>query len=84
MSNMDDASKSEVTDESREPTAAPPVDKKHVRDILVEENSHRRKKEAQVFSWSSSVLGGIIGGTVALTGALILFAVTALGAIWPR
>jgi hypothetical protein len=40
---------------------------KYTRDVLAKEIAHRGERREQTFSWASSLLIAIIGGTVALT-----------------
>jgi hypothetical protein len=38
-----------------------------VRDLLDKEITYRRERREQIFTWASSLLVAIIGGTIALT-----------------
>jgi hypothetical protein len=40
---------------------------KFVRDLLANEIAYRRERREQIFTWASTVLIAIIGGTIALT-----------------
>jgi uncharacterized membrane protein len=40
---------------------------KYIRDVLAKEITYKRERREQIFSWASSLLVAIIGGTIALT-----------------
>ena len=49
-------------------TAEDPIERaKYIRDALATEIAHRRQRRQQIFSWASSLLVAITGGTIALT-----------------
>ena len=48
--------------------ATDPIERaKYIRDALATEIAHRRQRRQQIFSWASSLLVAITGGTIALT-----------------
>jgi hypothetical protein len=49
---------------------------KYVRGLLADEIRYRRDRQWNIFSWSSSLLLGLIGGIVALAGASENFKLT--------
>jgi hypothetical protein len=49
------------------PATDPKAKAKYIREALTDEIAHRRERRQQVFSWASSLLVAIIGGTVGLT-----------------
>jgi hypothetical protein len=57
----------DATNDGRKPLIHSAADRKYVRDVLAKELDHRRDRRTQIFSWASSLLVGIIGGTIALT-----------------
>ena len=54
-------------EQSPERATDPKAGPKYVRGVLAKEIAHRRERRQQVFSWGSSLLVAVTGGTIALT-----------------
>ena len=44
-------------------------DARYIRDVLAKEIDHRRTRREQIFTWASTLLVSILGGTIGLTHA---------------